>query len=179
MPTADPRAAVTHSTPTPNGSTCTMTEREFREFYSPAFKGSVEANVSGFMCSYSAITLTDNAAASNNTPACANSFLLQEVTRGEWNFKGFVISDAGATSFIADTAISPRRATGMKAFGRLATATQPTSRMLLSRCGQRYTPLYRRTHTLILAVGTDDVSCARRRWTRGSTLSWCAVGRTQ
>eukprot|EP00041_Stephanoeca_diplocostata_P036899 m.1366913 g.1366913 ORF g.1366913 m.1366913 type:complete len:149 (+) comp24952_c0_seq47:1276-1722(+) len=148
MPTADPRAAVTHSTPTPNGSTCTMTEREFREFYSPAFKGSVEANVSGFMCSYSAITLTDNA-------------------------------DAGATSFIADTAISPRRATGMKAFGRLATATQPTSRMLLSRCGQRYTPLYRRTHTLILAVGTDDVSCARRRWTRGSTLSWCAVGRTQ
>ena len=29
-----------------------LTEREWREFYLPAFKGSAEAGVTGFMCSY-------------------------------------------------------------------------------------------------------------------------------
>ena len=59
----------------------------FREFYLPPFRGSVEAGVTGFMCSYSAITLTDNPTKMNNTPSCANAYMLTDVIRSEWNCK--------------------------------------------------------------------------------------------
>src|ERR1035441_646667 len=32
----------------------------------------------------------------NGQPACANEFLLQDQLRGEWGFKGYVVSDCGA-----------------------------------------------------------------------------------
>lgn len=82
-----------------------MTEREWREFFLPPFYGSVEAGVSGFMCSYSSITLTDNLAASHNTPACANSYLLTDIIRKDWNWTGYVLSDAGAVAFVGNTSI--------------------------------------------------------------------------
>ena len=49
------------------------------------------------MCSYSAITLTDNLAASNNTPACANDYLLNQVVRREFGLgdNAYILSDAG------------------------------------------------------------------------------------
>jgi hypothetical protein len=65
-----------------------MTEREWREFFLPPFFGAAEAGVTGFMCSYSSITLTDNLGKSHNTPACANSYLLTDIIRNEWNWTG-------------------------------------------------------------------------------------------
>ena len=38
------------------------------------------------MCSYNAI---------NGVPACANHELLTKITREEWKFDGFVVSDCG------------------------------------------------------------------------------------
>ena len=32
----------------------------------------------------------------NGVPSCANKKLLTDVARGEWGFKGYVISDSGA-----------------------------------------------------------------------------------
>jgi beta-glucosidase len=59
------------------------------------------------MCSYSAITLTDHLDRSNNTPACANPYLLESITRGELGLHGYILSDAGAAAFTAEVEISP------------------------------------------------------------------------
>ena len=47
-----------------------LSERAWREFFLPPFFGAAEANVSGFMCSYSSITFTDHPV---NTTACQRS----------------------------------------------------------------------------------------------------------
>lgn len=80
------------------GFNAVLSERTWRESFLPAYYGAAEAGVTGYMCSYSAITLTDNLAASNNTPACANAYLLNGVVRGEWGLgdDAYIISDAGA-----------------------------------------------------------------------------------
>ena len=36
----------------------------------------------------------------NGVPACANGKLLTDITRKEWGFKGYIVSDAGAVSNI-------------------------------------------------------------------------------
>ena len=36
----------------------------------------------------------------NGVPACANGELLTNITRGEWGFKGYIVSDAGAITNI-------------------------------------------------------------------------------
>lgn len=41
-----------------------------------------------------------NCCSVNGVPACANQLLLTNITRNEWGFKGYVISDAGAVSNI-------------------------------------------------------------------------------
>ena len=48
-----------------------------------------KGQVSGLMCSYNAI---------NGVPACANSWLLQDVARDAWGFDGYITSDCGAES---------------------------------------------------------------------------------
>ena len=83
-----------------------LTEREWREFFLPPYKGSADAGVSGFMCSYSAITFTDHPERSHNTPACANDYLLNQVVRKNWGWDGYVLSDAGAVAFIGNTSLS-------------------------------------------------------------------------
>eukprot|EP00928_Gymnodinium_smaydae_P081459 TRINITY_DN64981_c0_g1_i1.p1 TRINITY_DN64981_c0_g1~~TRINITY_DN64981_c0_g1_i1.p1 ORF type:complete len:792 (-),score=78.24 TRINITY_DN64981_c0_g1_i1:171-2546(-) len=82
-----------------------LSEREWREFFLPAYKGSAEAGVSGFMCSYNSITFTDNLARSTNVPACASEYLLTEVIRKEWNWSGYIVSDAGAVALVGNTTI--------------------------------------------------------------------------
>jgi len=56
-----------------------------RNVYFPPFEAAVKAGVGTFMSAY--IDL-------NNVPASGNRFLLRDVLRGEWGFKGFVVSDA-------------------------------------------------------------------------------------
>ena len=61
--------------------------KDLRETYLPAFKALVDAGVEAVMCAYNA---------TNGEPCCGNTFLLQEVLRKEWNFKGHVVSDCWA-----------------------------------------------------------------------------------
>ena len=64
-------------------------ERLLEEIYFPAFKASIqEAGALSIMTAYNSL---------NGTQATANHWLLNNKLKNEWNFKGFVISDAGAT----------------------------------------------------------------------------------
>lgn len=65
-------------------------ERTLREIYLPAFENTVKkAQPKNIMCSYNAI---------NGTLSSENKWLLNDVLRNEWGFKGFVVSDWGAVN---------------------------------------------------------------------------------
>jgi len=60
-------------------------ERTLHEIYLPAFRAAVEeADTKSVMCAYNPI---------NGTYASENSYLLTDVLRDQWKFRGFVISD--------------------------------------------------------------------------------------
>jgi beta-glucosidase len=63
-------------------------ERTLREIYLPAFEMAVkDGGAAAVMCAYPRI---------NGTYACENEYLLKEVLRKEWGFRGYVQSDFGA-----------------------------------------------------------------------------------
>jgi beta-glucosidase len=63
-------------------------ERTLREIYLPAFEMAVrDGGAAAVMCAYPRI---------NGTYACENGYLLNEVLRKEWGFRGYVQSDFGA-----------------------------------------------------------------------------------
>ena len=65
-------------------------ERTLREIYFPAFEKAVkQAQPWSVMCSYNRV---------NGTYASENRFLLTDVLRKEWGFRGFVVSDWGAVN---------------------------------------------------------------------------------
>lgn len=71
-------------------SSSEVDERTLREIYFPAFETAVKkAQPCTFMCSYNQI---------NGTFASENKWLLTDVLRGEWGFKGYVMSDWGAVN---------------------------------------------------------------------------------
>lgn len=61
--------------------------KDLRETYLPAFKALVNANVEAVMCAYNS---------TNGEPCCSNNFLLDEVLRKEWGFKGHIVTDCWA-----------------------------------------------------------------------------------
>jgi beta-glucosidase len=62
-------------------------DRTLRQVYLPPFHAAVEAGVGTVMSAFNAI---------NGVPATSNSYTLTDILRGEWGFKGAVISDYGA-----------------------------------------------------------------------------------
>jgi len=62
-----------------------LPETQLRNVYFPPFLAALKAGVGTFMSAYMDL---------NNVPACANRRLLHDILRGEWNFTGFVVSDA-------------------------------------------------------------------------------------
>jgi len=64
-----------------------LPEGLLRNVYFPPFEAAVKAGVGTFMSAYMDL---------NDVPASGNRFLLRDVLRGEWGFKGFVVSDAHA-----------------------------------------------------------------------------------
>src|SRR5215203_3228866 len=79
-----------HSGPEPerHAFNAISSERDLRETYLPAFRQTIlEGGATGVMCAYNS---------TNGEPACANTRLMQEILRGEWGFKGHVVSDCAA-----------------------------------------------------------------------------------
>ncbi|HLY68579.1 MAG TPA: glycoside hydrolase family 3 C-terminal domain-containing protein [Puia sp.] len=65
-----------------------LDERLLDEIYLPPFKAAIErAGARSIMTAYNSL---------DGIPCSANDWLLNKKLKGEWNFKGFVISDAGA-----------------------------------------------------------------------------------
>lgn len=65
-------------------NTVDMSERVLRETYLPAFKATVDAGVRTFMTAFNEIS---------GVPSTGSNFLIRDVLKGEWNFKGFVVTD--------------------------------------------------------------------------------------
>lgn len=61
--------------------------KDLRETYLPAFEMLVKEGVESVMCAYNS---------TNGEPCCSNNYLLTEVLRKEWNFKGHIVSDCWA-----------------------------------------------------------------------------------
>ncbi|MCU0574064.1 MAG: glycoside hydrolase family 3 C-terminal domain-containing protein [Syntrophobacteraceae bacterium] len=61
-----------------------VSERTLREVYLPPFKAAVDAGSVSLMASFNEIA---------GVPSTANHWLLTGLLRGEWGFKGFVVSD--------------------------------------------------------------------------------------
>lgn len=68
-------------------NTVDMSEREFRQYYLPAYKAAIEAGAEMLMTSFNIL---------NGIPSTVNQWLIQEIIRKELGFKGIVISDYGA-----------------------------------------------------------------------------------
>ena len=70
----------------------TVNQRDLWETYLPAFKDLVvNANVYSIMGAYNRV---------NGESASASNYLLQEILRDKWGFKGYVVSDCGAINDI-------------------------------------------------------------------------------
>ena len=67
--------------------------RDLYEYYLPAFRMLVvDGKCEQVMGAYSAV---------NGIPCCASKFLLRDVLRGEWGFRGTVVSDVGAVNDVS------------------------------------------------------------------------------
>ncbi len=65
-------------------NTTDMSEVTLREIHLPPFKAAVEAGVETLMSGFNDL---------NGVPASGNKHTLREILKGEWGFKGFVVSD--------------------------------------------------------------------------------------
>ena len=61
--------------------------KDLWETYLPSFHALVNAKVEAVMCAYNR---------TNDEVCCGSTFLLQDVLRHQWNFKGHIVSDCGA-----------------------------------------------------------------------------------
>ncbi len=73
-------------------NTTNIPENELRNVYLPPFKAAVDAGVASLMTSFSDI---------DGVPATANTFLLRQILREEWQSDSFVVSDWESVSQLA------------------------------------------------------------------------------
>ncbi|MBQ9614032.1 MAG: glycoside hydrolase family 3 C-terminal domain-containing protein [Lachnospiraceae bacterium] len=64
-----------------------LSEHTLREYYLPAYRAAVEAGADMVMSSFQTL---------NGLPSAANPWLLKDILRGEWGFKGVIITDWAA-----------------------------------------------------------------------------------
>jgi len=79
-----------HSGPEPlrHEFNAVVSKNDLHNTYLPAFKKLVtEAKVGGIMCAYNRL---------DDLPCCGSTFLLQDILRKEWGFKGYVVTDCWA-----------------------------------------------------------------------------------
>ena len=79
-----------HSGPEPirHQFNAVVSNSDLRNTYLPAFKQLVmDAKVGGIMCAYNR---------TDSLPCCGSKFLLQDILRKEWGFKGYVVTDCWA-----------------------------------------------------------------------------------
>lgn len=80
-----------------NGARANIGMRQLFSDYLPPFKKAVEAGAGTIMTSYNSI---------DGIPCTANTYLLDEVLRGQWGFDGFVYSDLTSIEGIAGAGVA-------------------------------------------------------------------------
>ncbi|HWG11037.1 MAG TPA: glycoside hydrolase family 3 C-terminal domain-containing protein [Rhodanobacteraceae bacterium] len=93
---ATPKHFVAHSGPERGRDSfdARVSHHDLEDTYLPAFRVALaEGHAGSVMCSYNAI---------NGTPACANGWLLTNLLRDDWGFRGYVVSDCDAVGDIAE-----------------------------------------------------------------------------
>jgi beta-glucosidase len=91
---ATPKHYDVHSGPetTRHMVNVTVSKHDMMDTYMPAFRAAVvDAHAYSVMCAYNAV---------NGQPACANQYLLQQMLRVNWDFRGYVVSDCDAVKDI-------------------------------------------------------------------------------
>ena len=100
--------------------------KDLFETYLPAFEALVEADVEAVMCAYNS---------TNGEPCCSNNFLIEQVLREQWGFKGHVLSDCWAL-------VDLHTAAGQGGHGVVATQAQAAALAVQSgvslNCGSTY-----------------------------------------
>jgi beta-glucosidase len=94
---AEPKHFAVHGIPQAGGNSSPILvgERSAREDHLPSFqKAFVKGGALGTMCAYSEL---------DGIPCAANQWLLTDVLRKEWGFKGIVVSDLGAIKYLQTT----------------------------------------------------------------------------
>ncbi|MDQ1166121.1 glycoside hydrolase family 3 protein [Flavobacterium sp. SORGH_AS_0622] len=94
---AEPKHFAVHGIPQAGGNSSPILvgERSAREDHLPSFqKAFTKGGALGTMCAYSEL---------DGIPCAANHWLLTDVLRNEWGFKGLVVSDLGAIKYIQTT----------------------------------------------------------------------------
>ncbi|MFB9108640.1 glycoside hydrolase family 3 N-terminal domain-containing protein [Flavobacterium gyeonganense] len=94
---AEPKHFAVHGIPQAGGNSSPILvgERSAREDHLPSFeKAFRKGGALGTMCAYSEL---------DGIPCAANHWLLTDVLRKEWGFKGLVVSDLGAIKYIQTT----------------------------------------------------------------------------
>ncbi len=92
---ATPKHFAVHSGPeaTRHEVNVKASRHDMEDTYLPAFRATVmEGRADSVMCAYNSL---------NGQPACANDALLSEHLRGDWGFKGYVVSDCGALTNVS------------------------------------------------------------------------------
>jgi beta-glucosidase len=87
---ATPKHYAVHSGPEPtrHSMDVTISKHDQIDTYTPAFRAAIiDGKAGSLMCAYNRV---------NGQPACANDFLLTDLLRNAWNFKGYVTSDCAA-----------------------------------------------------------------------------------
>ncbi|HEY4147183.1 MAG TPA: glycoside hydrolase family 3 C-terminal domain-containing protein [Pinirhizobacter sp.] len=87
---ATPKHFAVHSGPETgrHGFNVNVSPHDLEDTYLPAFRAAiVDAHAGSIMCAYNAI---------GGTPVCALPWLLGERLRGDWGFRGYVVSDCDA-----------------------------------------------------------------------------------
>ncbi len=64
-----------------------VNQKDLWETYLPAFKALVDVNVEAVMCAYNR---------TNGEPCCSSNYLITDVLRNTWHFKGHVLTDCSA-----------------------------------------------------------------------------------
>ena len=65
-------------------NTAEVSQRTLRDVYLPPFKAAIDAGAGSIMSAFDDL---------DGVPASANPFTLRTILKGEWHFKGFVVSD--------------------------------------------------------------------------------------
>jgi beta-glucosidase len=144
---ATPKHFAVHSGPEPlrHGFNVNPSPKDLFETYLPAFRRAiVEAKADSLMCSYNAVT---------GDPACANTMLLGDLLRRDWQFSGFVTSDCGAIQDISTGHhASPDNAHGSALAVKAGTDTT---------CGNEYVDLVSAVRASLIAESEIDRAVKR------------------